>query len=525
MSDMSPILSIATTDPAVTAGIASWPIAHRDLQAGIDRIQGGYLNRLSDLPAETRAVWILAGHSFISYASWITELGLLAANTRSATATAPVLRFLAGETDDMPTAEFGAARFGAAVPPNFALLRRARRMVDWRSPPAAIVGAILPPPLVATGHNHLLLDWLKRQRPAAGYRHAESYLAAARPGDPADVRPAATEQAHAAAALIVDAAGFEGGLANRVCGLLTSTGQAVFARAQADLAALSRLRNLPQTMWAATGGNWASRALGLEVLRRGGTVHRFGHGGKDAFIAETDMLTMIEASCASHFVAFTGAAADLLREQGLAKRLQPWKGLEVSHADGNPIYGASLAARAGAVRGKPRLLYVKAIFRGLRQLAPPLLPDAVYLNWQQRLAAALDNLPVEALAKPHPEGLFRGRLDPIEALMRVTYDRFEQRLAWADVFLFDCGDSTTFYEALCTDKPIIYLDLGLTRFTDAARRMLERRCRVITVRYDDCNLPALPVHELRSALENLFPADPTEFRHILMGSRINALQG
>ena len=86
----------------------------------------------------------------------------------------------------------------------------------------------------------------------------------------------------------------------------------------------------------------------------------------------------------------------------------------------------------------------------------------------------------------------------------------------ADAFLFDVSQSTTFWEAVCTDRPVILIDFGITRFNATVAPLIRRRCRVVTARWDERNLPSIDPGELTDALCGNTPTvDPAEFRALL----------
>ncbi len=129
----------------------------------------------------------------------------------------------------------------------------------------------------------------------------------------------------------------------------------------------------------------------------------------------------------------------------------------------------------------------------------------------------LKTLPVDFTCRPHPEGLLKGRPHPVAGIVEPSPRRFEELVEETDLFVFDYVQSTTFYEALCTDRPIVLLDMGAPIFDAELRATLERRCRVVPVAFDDRNLPRLDEAALRDAVcGGSDVADPGEFRSLLL---------
>ena len=96
--------------------------------------------------------------------------------------------------------------------------------------------------------------------------------------------------------------------------------------------------------------------------------------------------------------------------------------------------------------------------------------------------------------------------------------RVNRSQSWADRFLFDYGQSTTFAEALCTDRPIIFIDMGNPIFNARVKDMIARRCHVIPARFDTRNRPLVDSDALQEALcGGPAQVDSSEFRPLLMG--------
>ena len=71
---------------------------------------------------------------------------------------------------------------------------------------------------------------------------------------------------------------------------------------------------------------------------------------------------------------------------------------------------------------------------------------------------------------------------------------------WADVYVCDAVNSTTFWETLCSDKPIIFLNLGLVTLNPAIEEKIISRCNVIATSYNNNNLPQFNSEELSDAI-------------------------
>jgi hypothetical protein len=140
------------------------------------------------------------------------------------------------------------------------------------------------------------------------------------------------------------------------------------------------------------------------------------------------------------------------------------------------------------------------------------------LDWQLRMAEMLLDMPIDLLCKPHPEGILKGQPQPVAEIAPVSYKPFESHLEWTDVFVFDRAESTTFWEAVCTDRPIVYLDAGLTEFIPQVRPLIENRCRCVMATFDERNRPVVDPEELSDAiLGDHAPINLAPLRRLLAG--------
>ena len=161
-------------------------------------------------------------------------------------------------------------------------------------------------------------------------------------------------------------------------------------------------------------------------------------------------------------------------------------------------------------QGRLKVIYVGHTYRGLRQFAISAIPDSIYWAFQERVIAALNELPIDLLCKPHPDGFFRGGPTPIEDLAPTSYKRFEEHLDDADVFLFDAPTSTTFMEAICTRRRVVLMDRGHYPFADALSGPIRERCRIVPTGLDTRGHITFDADALGEALRGGGPApDPS----------------
>jgi hypothetical protein len=407
------------------------------------------------------------------------------------------------------------ARSEAILPPasvNLPLLRRIARLRTWTAP-ARLPRALLRPQAVAVSHNSLLCASAANVSRAIGFRHAEIILDDARRR--AGTAPNAAGEAAALAQALIGDGILDEPYRRRALDLIAATAEAHLGKALADMAAL-RAVPLPEEIWSGSGGLYAPRALGLEVLRRGGRVVRFDHGTPREFVATAEVTALLELAVSSEFVLATEQAAAICRGQidaGLLARPVTIRG-----AEGDPIFARVPARRPAKPPGRPlRVVYAPTQLLGFRQLLPALPPDVVHLDWQMRVAEALRALDVDFVCQAHPEGLLRDRPHPLAEVAPTLRGNFEAQLHAADVFVFDTPTTTALWQAACTDARIVYLDIGAGHMTPRVAELFAARAAVIPAGPDRDNRPQLDAAALRAAVLDGKRGDPAAFRRLLAG--------
>jgi hypothetical protein len=300
--------------------------------------------------------------------------------------------------------------------------------------------------------------------------------------------------------------------------LLERTAAPHLDRAASDIAAL-RCARLPDVIWSGSGGLYAPRAVGIEVLYRGGRVVRYDHGKPKGFVEGREIDALTEFAVSTEFVTATEGAATLARQYS-DESLLPWMTHpQIQGADGDPAFARLPPVRnTRPTSGRLRVVYAPTQLLGFRELLPVQQPDVVYLNWQMQVAEALSNMPVELICQPHPEGLFKGRPHPLASVAETVRANFDAQLKTADVFIFDYPSTTAMWEAACTDARIVFLNNGAGELTPAVAKLFRKRAQVIEVRHDEGNRPLLDEARLGDAVLGASgPLDPTPLRRLLVG--------
>jgi hypothetical protein len=406
------------------------------------------------------------------------------------------------------------------APVRWARLRGLARTASWTSP-VLLPFAYLVPEATAVSHNALLRAHAREVGTRVRFSHGANLLFEARRRMPEPALPDAlrTVPARVVDALLPLADGLPSSHAARLRAVFLARIDEPFRQVAADVMRLRAVRRLPRAVWSGTGSAYATRLIAAEVRRRGGDVIGFDHGGVTGISQLLPLSALVELATASSFVVGTPAWAALIEGSGALELTRAISACRVVGARGEPTFRAAcldLSPRRGARR---RLIYVCHPYAGYRQFAIAGCRDPIYWDFQRRVVETLKRLDIELLCKPHPEGFFIGRRNPIEALAPTSYRRFEEHLGDADLFLFDAPTSTTFSEALCTNRPVVLLDRAEQYpINPALAPELARRCRIVRVNFDATGRMRFDAEQLMAAITgDPGEEDPGYFRRLLAG--------
>ncbi len=495
----------------------TWPIEVETLRSTALAPAGRLLDLAGTLDPTERDILLLAGPHFLAAVRYGVEVAMtLAAADRQGMdlrSEDPLVSLLRGDAGADP--RIAGTDAEKLTLPRHPSLRRLLRTASW-TPVPRLLRALLSPDAVALTHNHLLTREARRRGAAVRFHQGEAILLAARQaiGGTAPAEAHAIDPRRVISALKIDDI-VDTPYRAPLTGFLERFIGEVLETAARDLAGLRALRRLPGKVWSGTGGKWSSRAIGLAVRERGGGATRFDHGGTSVVSADPVHVTLTELSVSSTFVLPTPAAAERVSRK-LSGTALPGLACSLEAAGGDPTFDRAPDAQS-SVSG--RVLYVPGVLRGARQFHGALLPDPIYLDWQLRVAETLRAAGTNILCKPHPHGLLRGQTHPLAAVAPTSSRLFEEEIAETDVFLFDFPQSTTFWSALCTERPVVLLDFGLLPLAVDVAEALARRATVVRVDFDGRNLPVVPT-SLPALLRDVAGQrhDPGYFRTLLAGT-------
>lgn len=295
-------------------------------------------------------------------------------------------------------------------------------------------------------------------------------------------------------------------------------------RSATMMSAMCQVKRLPQRIWCGSTGNQSTALVASEVLRRGGEVVGFDHVTGRGLERNIEFTALLELPFCTTFTTATEGTAMRLRA------LNPGQFVHARHKNqiiGNHGYPRVRALdllrhnKRANLRHR-RITYVSPIFRGWRQSTPASPADPVQLDWELRLVGQLKTMPINLTCQPHPEGILEGQVHPLARIATVKGVCFEELLADTDVFLFDWIRTSTFWIALCTDRPIVLIEPGYSLrdefFTEEIREQIEARVIFISARNDERNRLTVETNVLRDALISApKKVDGSFFRSLLAG--------
>lgn len=398
--------------------------------------------------------------------------------------------------------------------------RAMARTASW-STPLTYAKAYLAPAIFCISHNPLLVECAKADGRGKRFVHASNILSSARRNmHSISAQLDLDEMARKFSAVAVKTFSScirDEQLMSKLSRLIYETVLSGLSQSAADVGVMMKVRIPTQKIWSGTGGNYAARLIGLEVLRRGGEAVRFCHAGGSGLVNTGESLVITEFMSSSTLVAATKKHATLVNATREKFKQYTLPISTIESGQGYPSYRKMTNLRGVDAR-RNRVLYATSFARGARSTYPLFLSDVVYLDWQRRLLEAFGRLKTEFVFRPHPEGLLWRRKHPLSHLCEPAPESFETLLDDSDTLVFDFPNSTIFWKALCTDRKIILLDFSNGVFSTNVEEEIYRRVIRIKVDFDDRNVPIVDDEKIGAALaDRTFTPDPTYFRSVFLG--------
>jgi hypothetical protein len=516
---------LSKSDPNVSwLDYFSWPVNPKEISRVNDRAMSRFNLFVGGLSHENRNLVLLARG--INESAALIEAALIATSSTSSNIENIIFEWIRNgdveEKDIRVCVKRMGDRFRLQKIP-CAKARQIVRIYSW-SGLSGLMPSLIAPNILAVTHNPLLVAEAKRQDVRMSYAHAEllfqKYVAQSKSessfndSDLLQALAGELSQAMMADEMLVPA------LRRNMEKLFFPYCYRLLTDAAKALHALKQVKVLPNILWTGNGSYYASRAIGLEVIRRGGSVRRFDHGGTASLLDSKDYLIQQELAVSTEFVLPTRMAASLPVINEAAQMLPNEHSVSILYGCGDPSLRPVTSSLSIKRSGRLKIMFIGTAYYGFYQSFPPFLPAPLYLEWQRRLLKLLSTFDIDLVHKPHPGGVFMGCPPALENLARIENRRFENAIQDFDILMFDFAASTTFSLALCSDKPIILLDFGSLVFQHSVKKAIADRCTVVDVGVDERNRLSVDNEFLRQAVCRLHRVpDPTYFRKLFLGGR------
>ncbi len=269
-------------------------------------------------------------------------------------------------------------------------------------------------------------------------------------------------------------------------------------------------KTAPNSIILGSGGNLFNRMLSVAARSFGVNVIGFIHG--EPIIYDWDKYGFLELSTVDTFLTYTNESANILR--GVLDRFPPLNDnrVKIEGAETHIFQRIWVSERQKTIpRRIKTVMLVPSAFAKNSMVGQGLaFPELTQLDWEIRIINALKKTGCKIIYKTHPDGKLGGQIDPkIFGNITVVNGRFEDLLDSADAFVFYHTRSTTLGTALCTNKPIIYIDGGWEKWLPEMREPFARRCHIVPARFDERNRLVFDEEELREAVARR-PQQPDE---------------
>lgn len=281
-----------------------------------------------------------------------------------------------------------------------------------------------------------------------------------------------------------------------------------YTRYQFDLL---KKKKPPAVIFTGTGGMFTNRVIGLWAINKKSTVIRFAHGSSSAFFYESDLpARIIEMEPSSVFIFPTKKFYDFV----IKSRKWNQKNIkcDLDYSKGHSDF---LIKGKNKRREKSKILYVGAHLRNTTQTLSPNVFDTIYFEWQIFLVETLKIIDKNIESIVHPQSFLPRHKNPINSFdSRIN---FEDIIDDFDILIFDHFKSTTFAKSLCTEKQIVFIDIGGNSMINAFKEKIEERCNFIIPFLDKNNRLRVETELLKESIYNSKKFDNFFFKELYCG--------
>jgi hypothetical protein len=253
------------------------------------------------------------------------------------------------------------------------------------------------------------------------------------------------------------------------------------------------------------------RLAGWLYRREGRPVVRCAHGGERVFFSDYEWGLAEFPDCDSYYAHSAGERDALTRRVSTKATALVQPGQSIAFKTlGSPHHQALLVRSRARNRAENTgtIVYVAGGYLGeqLGDFPNRKPPDPLYLDWQIDLVLAIKALGYRVLVKPHPAGIAH----EARYLARYTEGElgglFDPATVSADAFVFDFA-GTAFFDALATDIPMVFADMGVRPYDPIVYDDFVTRCPIAPAARDERGRFRIDREQLGNVLANAIEMD------------------
>jgi len=246
-------------------------------------------------------------------------------------------------------------------------------------------------------------------------------------------------------------------------------------------------RRSPFSLLTPTGGKYFNRLLSLAVRQQGGEVTGFVHGS-ETFRWIQDLYPWLELSTIDRFMVYSEHSIELVKK--LCAIYPPLQEKEVEIEVQETNFFSKIWQEKQRSNLPPRIKSVMLIGYPYTSEVrrKHLLLDIAYLDVEMRIVRILKKAGYKVLYKKHPEAQLPSKIiDFFASQGEVVSEPFEEVMDVADTYLFHDTSTTTFAPAVCSNRPIIYIQGPWENWFPEVYELIRKRCRIIVGEFDQRN--------------------------------------
>ncbi len=276
---------------------------------------------------------------------------------------------------------------------------------------------------------------------------------------------------------------------------------------------ISRLK--PMNLFIGCSGNLFLRMISIAVRDNGGMVTGFIHG--EPVIYKWDKYSWLELSTVDRFITYTERSAKTMAS--LLETYPPLKKntVKIEGAETRSFYDIwQRESKKPIPKRIERVMVIASYYSDENKLGQGIaFPELMQLDWELRIIDILKKAGYKVIYKKHPEvpsSKIHGLpVDSFDGTVKSINDSFEDVMDYADAYVFYFTRSTPLCHALCTNKPLIYINGGWEEWIPEMYVPFSKRCRIVSSYFDERNRLIINEEGLLNALA-CKPAEPnTEF--------------